>query len=159
MKHIGVMRIFAIIGLVFLTIMMIVSVIDIFLMAKHKEIKETGQLVNAVFTDCRYDGPVHSQSSDHWQLRYYYKADNGIEYSGILEVNGEARAKGLLGTEVSIYVDGKGNCVYSGEEPSPLHAGIVALAFAAADGLVLYFGILRRKKEQVNRIETKRLLG
>ena len=72
-------------------------------------------------------------------MYYEYQNEDGIKYFGQIEINGREKAEAKLGTQVKIYIDGKGfNVLADGfDKDTPTRGVILSIFFSLLFGGLL----------------------
>lgn len=129
--------------------------------SKGKEIARTGEIRIATYTSTHASGGGTIGVSRHsYFAEYYYIDINGIEYTGLSPYSYKTReeAEKLIGSEVEIKIDGKGNSVRVDQKINTPIGFIVVSSVCFAIILGLIFLIILEELKRRKRVLTYREL-
>ncbi|MDR3216256.1 MAG: hypothetical protein LBT55_02415 [Clostridiaceae bacterium] len=83
---------------------------------KNDRVVKLNNKREAKITDITYfdNAAIKDRESARYLVWYSYLDENGKEYQGNIEINGEEKANSMLNQVVIIYIDGEGYSIYEG---------------------------------------------
>lgn len=113
---------------------------------KNKNVAENGLIVTATFTEL---DKTFLGINTQYVLRYYYKDDNGVEYTGTTTYMYELKeeAEKHIGEKVQIKIDGKGHSMFADyNPPSPVLFWVLCVLCILAVVILVFVIILNTLK-------------